>query len=50
MTSVNALVTPLEAFFADTHTHTHTHMHTHTHRHEGIASPLLRMHVWGNNG
>ena len=39
MTSVNALATLLEAFFADTHTYTHTH--THTHIHEGIALPLL---------
>ena len=29
-------------FFADTHTYTHTH------RHEGIALPLLRMHLQGN--
>jgi len=36
MTSVNALVTLLEAFFiffADTHTHTHTNTHTNTHTH-----------------
>jgi len=40
MTSINTLVTLLEAFFADKHAY----------RHKGIASHLLRMRTWGNNG
>jgi len=42
MISVDALATPLEAFFNI------FFVDTHTHRQEGIALPLLRIHAWGN--
>jgi len=46
MTSENTLATLLKAFF---NFFLPTHAHTYTHRHEGIALPLLRMRVQGND-